>query len=214
LFGPWSLLTDLAYWHRLADRLAFLLLPPLLVGLVFSAAAIRADRFWWSWSAGSLVSLFVFTTLNNEHFYYQLPFVPALAALAAYGAPRLPASRVLQVAGAALLVGVSLAGVSDLWKQNPTYYGAGTAVAARTAPGATVIAMSSYGSNPYLPMILYYADRAGWNLPPETDSEGLDLPNACDLVVVNDGGVPLRVPTGWTATEQTDEYILARRNRC
>jgi hypothetical protein len=217
LIGPVDLLFDTNYAHSLAERAGFILLPPLTVGLIASSRALQIrDAWWWLWLLGGLLSLVVFTRLNSEHFYYQLPIVPALAALAAAGAPRWPRRVSLRIAAVLLLLSASFLGATELYRANPVYYHAGRALARVAKPGAPVVALSSYGASaPWLPMVLYYAHHKGWNLGPYASARDIDsLPGgraACDLVVVADGPLPTQLPAGWTVTARTAEYTLGRR---
>src|SRR5207247_693850 len=124
------------------------------------------------------------------HFYYQLPLVPALAALAAYSAPRLPGRRMMQATTTLLLLMATAIGCRDLYKEDPIFHDGGEALAKVATPGRPVIAMSRGGVQPWYPILLYYTGHSGWVMPLNADSnaiEALPDPAPCDLVMVFDG---------------------------
>ncbi|MFN2465249.1 MAG: hypothetical protein ABR598_03175 [Candidatus Dormibacteria bacterium] len=217
LFGPLSLRTDVAFYRTLADRAVWTLLTPLTAGLLLSGAARRGDPWWWLWALGGLISIEVFSTLNYVHFYYQLPIIPALAALAAYALPRWPRPAALRLAIAGALAAVTIYAIIPLYREAPIFHDAGTALRGIATPGRPVIVLSSVGGpSPWFPAVLYYAGHPGWNLPAGAAPAVIDgLPGtpACEMVVVYDGGQS-PVPDGWTPVAATSEYALGRRLSC
>jgi Dolichyl-phosphate-mannose-protein mannosyltransferase len=217
-FGPLEWDLDLDYYRNIVNNAAFLLLPPLTVGLVLVTLARRkTDLWWWAWLGGGIISILLLTRLNNENFYYQLPIIPALAALAAYSAPPWPRRVVLRLACIAALVLASWQVASaDLFKENPVYYDAGLAVGAQTAYGAPVLALSDYANiTTQFPQILYYAGHPGLNLSAQVSAGQIDALSGgpyCDLVVAIDGPVPSQLPSGWTVTARSTDYILGQRH--
>jgi 4-amino-4-deoxy-L-arabinose transferase-like glycosyltransferase len=218
LWGSVSVRYNPEFYVILLSRLLLSLLPPASVVLVVFAARKRAgDPFWWWWGAGSVAAVFVFATLNEVHLYYQLPYVPALAALAAYGAPRWPKRFAARFVIAAGLVIASAAASRALYNEMPIYFDSGKALAAASSPGQPVVVLSAMGATPWWPIVLYYAGRDGWNLPLDASASriaALPGPTPCSLVIVRDGRGPAIVPDGWQETSRTQEYVLARNRVC
>ncbi|HLQ61899.1 MAG TPA: glycosyltransferase family 39 protein, partial [Candidatus Acidoferrales bacterium] len=211
VFGELQLRFHPFLYETLTQRLAMILLPPLAAGLILIAAfGRRGHAWWWAWAAGGLLSVLVFSRLNAVHFYYQLPAVPALAALAAYGFPAWPRSlRARGLAAAGLLTAAAL-GCRQLYAENPIYHDAGAALASVASPGP-VLALSSAGGAAWYPVVLFYSGHDGWNLPLDASAEQVAAHPACDLVMVFDRpSPPPPVPPGWTETKRTSEYVLAR----
>jgi 4-amino-4-deoxy-L-arabinose transferase-like glycosyltransferase len=218
-FGPLEWDLDLDYYRNIVNNAAFLLLPPLTVGLVLATLARRkTDLWWWAWLGGGIISILVLTRQNNENFYYQLPIIPALAALAAYSAAPWPRRLFLRLAPIAALVLASWQVASaDLFTENPVYYDAGRALAAQAAPGAPVLALSDYANTTtQFPQIMYYSGHAGWNLSAQASADQINaLPGGpyCDLVVALDApGIGTQLPQGWTVTGRSTDYILGQRH--
>ena len=205
---------DPNFYQTLGGRAALLLLPPLLVGLVLSRAALRGDPWWWWWAAGSVISLEMFPALMQIHFYYQLPFVPALAALAAYGAPVWPRRTALRFGAAAVLVAATLTSLVGLFKENPIQVHAGRALAEVATPGRPVLVLDAYGLY-YFPPALYYSGHPGWIMSTFTSAEVINQlaqPAPCEMVMVLDGPAPPTLPTGWREVTRTPEYVLGVRS--
>ena len=218
LWGPAELRLQPNFYGQFVLRLCLVLLPPGAFGLVVLSLRHRlGDGFWWCWAGGGVVSILTFATLNYIHVYYQLPLVPALAALAGAAAPPWPRRLSLRTAAAVATVGTGVLGVGSMYAETTIYRDAGWAVAGAGDPGKPVIVMSqAYDDNAlgkFFPDVLYYADRPGWNASLKADGEALGRltgGRACTLVVVHDGAISGAVPTGWTATERTSRYVVAR----
>lgn len=205
---------DPNFYQTLGGRAALLLLPPLLVGLVLSRAALRGDRWWWWWLAGSVITIEMFPALMQGHFYYQLPFIPALAALAAYGAPVWPQRSALRFGAAAVLVAATLTSLAGLFAENPIRVHAGQALAGVATPGRPVLVLSSLEPY-YFPAVLYYSGHPGWVMSAFTPAEvinQLEQPVPCEMVMVLDGPAPPTLPTGWREVTRTPEYVLGVRS--
>jgi hypothetical protein len=202
-------------WIKIAVRGAALWLPIPAVLLLLSRRAWKgAERWWWLWLAGGLVSVLVFFRLNYEHFYYQLPLVPALAAVAAHAMPVWPRRMLMRAAAAAALVVASALVVSRLYQQNPIYLDAGRALSTAAPMHEPVVVMGTQSASPHFPSVLYYADRTGWNLPALATSEAIQRlpgPSPCWLIVVQDGSTQFPLPDGWSTFGKTSEYVLATR---
>jgi dolichyl-phosphate-mannose-protein mannosyltransferase len=214
LSDPLKTLLDMRYYWTLATRDGFALIPAATIVFAIVAARRRwGHPFWWWWMAGAGAELLMFGSVNWAHIYYQLPIVPALAALAAYGAPAWPRRLSLQVAAFAGLIVATLYGAWPLYQQDPRYLDAGHALAAAAEPGPPVLVLSRL-ADPWFPSVLYYADRPGWTLPLNTDAATIEaLPGMppCDLVKMLDGPAPSQLPAGWIETARTSEYVLAHR---
>jgi hypothetical protein len=214
LYGPLSQRLDIAFYGGLAKNAFWLLVPPGSIALVlWTALRRRGDAFWWMWLAGGALSIEVFANLNSIHFYYQLPIVPALAALAGYAAPSWGRHmRLGLVLGGATVV-AALVGVAALFVEYPAYYHAGRALAAVATPGRPVLTLTNSPVARF-PTVLYYAGRPGWNLRPFVDASVIAaLPGRapCELVMVRDGPLPDHLPAGWVTTSTTADYLLGRR---
>ena len=220
VWGSLSLRISPLFYFVLLSRLLTILAPPLAALLIVVAARRHVGHpFWWWWTAGSVASLLIFANLNEIHLYYQLPFVPALAALAAYAAPSLPGRLPARLGLAAALVTAAVLGSLGLYHEQPIYFDAGTGLGSATSanPSHPVVVISSYGGTSWWPTVLFYAGRNGWNLPPGADSRriaSLNGPTPCWLVIVLDGPRQTLVPDGWSATTRTPEYVLARNLAC
>jgi Dolichyl-phosphate-mannose-protein mannosyltransferase len=203
-------------YNVLVTRAAIILLPPLTVGLLIKTAADRIGHpFWWLWVAGGSAQFFLFANLNIVHFYYQLPLVPALAALAAYSAPGWPARRLMRPVVVLLLLIATAIGCRDLYKEDPIFRHGGEALSRVATSGRPVIAMSGGGVQPWYPNVLYYTGRPGWVLPLDAGTaaiQELPGPAPCELVMVFDAPGPRNPPDGWQVTRRTDEYLVAHRN--
>lgn len=212
--GSLSYRLDIASYKVLADRAALIFLPPLLVGLVVSRSVFRrADRFWWAWVIGSLLAFESFTNLMVGHFYYEVPFIPGLAALAAYGAPAWPRRAVLRLGMAVVLVGAVCISLTDLFVENPINVNAGRALAAIASPGKPVLVLSSV-SPYYFPAQLYYSGHPGWVRSPfisAVEINQLEGVAPCEMVIVLDGPAPPQLPEGWQEVGRTSQYVLGRR---
>jgi len=212
LFPLWRF--DPNFYQTLGGRAALLLLPPLVVGLVLSRAALRGDRWWWWWVAGSVLALETLPALMDTHFYYQLPFIPALAALAAYGAPVWPRRIALRFGAAAVLVTATLTSLAGLFAENPTQVHAGRALADVATPGRPVLVLDAIEPY-YFPPALYYSGHPGWVMSAFTPAEVINQlaqPAPCEMVMVLDGPAPPTLPTGWREVTRTPEYVLGVRS--
>lgn len=212
--GPLSYRFDIASYKVLADRAALIFLPPLLVGLVVSRSVFRrADKFWWAWVIGSLLAFESFTNLMVGHFYYELPFIPGLAALAAFGAPAWPRRAVLRLGMAAVVVGAVCISLTDLYVENPINVNAGQALAAIATPGKPVLVLSSIDPY-YFPAQLYYSGHNGWVRSPyisAVEINQLEGVAPCEMVMMLDGPAPPKLPDGWEEVGRTSQYVLGRR---
>ncbi len=217
LWGPLSLRFEPEFYAILLSRLLVILLPPAAAVLILLAARKRVGHpFWWWWCAGSVAAVLVFARLNEYHFYYELPYIPGVAALAAYGVPRWPRRLATRLLVASCLVLASAAASLGLYREQPVYLEAGLALAKVSSPGQPVIAMSGQGA-PWLPTVLYYADRDGWNLPLDAGAgqiAALPGPTPCWLVVVHDQPGSVTVPDGWLEKTRTADYVLAENPAC
>jgi Dolichyl-phosphate-mannose-protein mannosyltransferase len=215
LFGPLADRLDPMLYRTIAERLALVLLPPLLVGLILSRSSIKTgDRFWWFWLLGSLVAVEVFTDLNLYHFYYQLPFIPALAALAAYGAPAWPRRAVWRFGAAGLVIVATVISLADLYTEYPINVDAGQALANAIGPADRPVVVLSASKPYYWPAVLYYSGHGGWVLPPTVSSQTIDQllgPAPCEIVMLFDGQTPNVLPAGWQEVSRTNEYVLGFR---
>jgi 4-amino-4-deoxy-L-arabinose transferase-like glycosyltransferase len=216
LYGPLSERLDIAFYAGLAKYAFWLLLPSGSVALVlWTALRGRGNVFWWMWLAGGALSIGAFANLNMIHFYYQLPIVPALAAIAGYAVPSWSAHVRLGLVLSGTTVVAALAGVSSLFIEYPAYYHAGRALGAVATPGRPVLALSNSPVARF-PTVLYYAGRPGWNLRPFVDASAIAaLPgrSPCELVMVRtDGPVPDHLPAGWLTISKTADYVLGRRH--
>lgn len=214
LFGPIQMRFNPYLYETLLQRMTLILAPPLTAGLLIVVAARRSgSAFWWLWLGGSVAAALVFTELTAVHFYYELLWAPALAALIAYAMPPWPSRVLLQAGGVALAAAAVAIGCHDIYQENPIYLDAGRALAASSPAQQPVLVLSA--RNPYFPVVLFYADRNGWNLlltASPDDINALSSPGPCHLVAVLEGGSQWSPPAGWVEDGRTSEYVLAHRD--
>ncbi|MFI5283124.1 MAG: hypothetical protein ACHQ0J_08340 [Candidatus Dormibacterales bacterium] len=217
VWGPASVRISPEFYSILLARLMVILLPPATAVFILVAARKRGGHpFWWLFGAGSVITTLTFATLNENHFYYQLPYIPGLAALAAYGAPQWPRRVAGRLAVGLALIAATLLASQALFGEQPVYVNAGNALAAVSRPGQPVVVMATHGA-PWFPTVLYYAGRDGWNLPVGSGSDqiaALPGPAPCWLVIVRDEPGPVTVPAGWHETARTADYVLADNPGC
>ena len=216
VFGTLDQRLDINNYITLLQRVALIVLSPLVAGLALRFWAIRGGDpgLWLAWGVGALASVLVFANLNIVHYYYQLPLVAPLAAIAAYSVPSLPRPKVHAALVSMAFLLVTAVGCQDMFKEDPTLYRAGTALAALRGRSGPVIAMSWEGSAPWFPSLMYYTGREGWVLPLDATAETIDSlpgPPPCDLVEAFDGPARRALPRGWREVERTDAYVIGRR---
>jgi hypothetical protein len=186
-----------------------LLMTPAAIGLVVAAAHHRrGDALWWWWAAGGVAAIMVFAPLYWIHFYYHLPIVPALCAIAAAAAPRIPLRAVLQALVTVAGVVTSAAVVGALTIGNPLYYDAGTAAAALVPPGRPI---ALFGDGPG-DQVLFFADRTGISGGATSNVVELDRFSpftACDAVLF--GSTLPRLPSDWTVVLKDPRFAVAKR---
>jgi hypothetical protein len=215
LFGPLNIRYHIFFYETLVQRLALILAPPLTAGLLIRAAASRSGKaFWWLWLAGAIGGALVFAELSEVHFYYELLWTPALAALIAHALPRWPGSTWARLTAVGLALAALVVGARDLYQENPIYYHAGLALASASPANRPVLVLTS-GGQIWFPVVLFYADRNGWNLPLQAQPDqinGLSDTPPCRLVAVLDApGATWTAPAGWTEEARTAEYVIAHR---
>ena len=186
-----------------------LLMVPAAIGLVVAAARHRrGDALWWFWAAGGVAAMVVFAPLYWIHFYYSLPIVPALCAIAAAAAPSLPLKTSLRTLVTVTGVGTSAAVVAALTIGAPLYYDAGTAAASLVPPGQPV---ALFGDGPG-DQVLFFADRTG--ISGGATSNAVELNNfspfvACNAVLF--GSTSPRLPSDWIVVLRDPRYVVAKR---
>jgi 4-amino-4-deoxy-L-arabinose transferase-like glycosyltransferase len=215
LFGSIGVRLHMLFYLTLVERAGLILAPPLTAGLILLTAASRSGAaFWWLWLAGAISGALLFAMLSEVHFYYELLWSPALAALIAHALPPWPASTWARAGFAAAAVAALAVGSRDLYEQNPIYYDAGRALAAASPAGRPVLVLTN-GGVAYFPVVFFYADRNGWNLPLSAQADeinGFGGGSACRLIAVLDApGATWTAPAGWAETARTAEYVIADR---
>ncbi len=182
-------LVSLANYRRVGlHALAFVLAPPALV--LAAAGALStwregvSSRVFHAWTLGLLVHV-VLAFPGHRHEYYQLPFVPPLAAFAgawvssqtgsAAAAHGRSGAWTRGLTLGALVLSLPLAlGIAASRYRSPAdgaLWAAGLEIARRTPPGALVAAAD--GGNPVL---LYAANRRGWHFPGQDVFTAPELP--------------------------------------
>ncbi len=185
-FSKWStleLLTDSAFYRKMATQIYFLHLTPLGLGLA------AAGWFFWRrnerrtvpdlWLLAVAAFILVAGKGNSNHDYYQLPLVPVAALY--FGAAAAPVfdgavirSYVGNGRGTTLALGALLCGfgllsfffsgvVRSHFRPNnldTSIRRAGVAME-RVVPADALMVVVDYGVNS--PMLLYYAHRRGWS---------------------------------------------------
>jgi hypothetical protein len=186
-----------------------LLMVPAAIGLVVAAARNRrGDALWWCWVAGGVGAMVVFAPLYWTHFYYHLPIVPALCAIAAAASPRVPLNAGLQILVAVAGVVTSAAVVGALTIGDPLYYDAGTGAAALVPPGRPI---ALFGDGPG-DQVLFFADRTGISGGPASNAVQLDHFSpfaACDAILF--GSASPSLPSDWTVVLRDPRYVVAKR---
>ncbi|MGE0479546.1 MAG: glycosyltransferase family 39 protein [Phycisphaerae bacterium] len=175
-FDMLSSWTSADYWTRMGGRLATVWLSPPgagVVALVGWVVLARRDglRVMGAWLAAGLVFVLV-AARGNFHAYYQMLFVPGLAALAAAGGMAAwrawaPSVRPRTATGLALaLVAGTAAGAGAFVYERvsrPSDFAAfGRFIAAQSAPGALVVALQPGFDLDSDARPFYHADRRGW----------------------------------------------------
>lgn len=198
------------YW-LFADRLGRLMLGywgTLLVALGVLVKKPTAVIGWWV--VGALAYMSVFATGNVQHDYYQIPLIPIVSALVAYGLHWLVTQqsfgKVTSVVMALLILAFSF---SFSWYHIRAYYGinnpaivaAGKAVDRLTPPEALVIA-------PYMgdTSFLYQTNRRGWPI-------GFDISDkigkgAQYYVSVNFDDETNALMSTYRVLEKTSQYVV------
>ena len=150
----------------------------------------------------------VFAPLYWIHFYYSLPIVPALCAIAAAAAPILPLKTRLRALVTVTGVGTSAAVVGALTSGAPLYYDAGTAAASLVPPGQPI---ALFGDGPG-DQVLFFADRTG--ISGGATSNAVELNNfspfvACNAVLF--GSTSPRLPRDWIVVLRDPRYVVVKR---
>lgn len=155
----------------------------LILAGVRSAWGTRREWVLWAWGGGLLLYLVLIPEGNYRLVYYQVPFVPLGAVLAARGlAPLLEGSRPRPIpAGVAvlLLAGYSAWAVPGLYRPGNNVYhyyqachAAGQLIDQRLPPAALLVVgeLDENAAAPHRaqsPTMLYYCRRKGWQITPE-----------------------------------------------
>jgi 4-amino-4-deoxy-L-arabinose transferase-like glycosyltransferase len=208
-FGSLSDRVDPTMYATISLYYIAVLMIPATIGLVVAAARNRlGDPLWWCWAAGGVAAILILSPLYWKHFYYHLPIVPALCALAAAAAPRIPRGAALRALVTVAAVVTSVAVVGFLTSGDPLYHDAGMAAAARVPPGRPI---ALFGDGPGDQM-LFFADRVGISGGPTSNAVQLDqfAPfTACDAVLFTTT-VP-RLPSDWTVVLNDPRFVVAQR---
>lgn len=182
-FGSWSMRWDPEAWKTIALRMRYEVatlgaLALALPGLVLRKSGDRPAHgrmLVVTWIAGTGAYLLVFFNLNVVHDYYQIPFLPVVAVLAAAGldALRRLISRWSELAGwLALVAGVAVIVVEATTLSERAYYHvdwvrveAGQIIATNTSDESLVIAaMADEDTDCRDPRLLQRAHRQGWSI--------------------------------------------------
>jgi 4-amino-4-deoxy-L-arabinose transferase-like glycosyltransferase len=158
--------------------------------------------FALAWSAGAVVYLLVFFTLNEAHNYYQIPFIapfslwlaaPIHACWTATG-ERARLARATACAVLAAYVASSLVVASRrFYRPEPFGVAAGRFIEASTSPDDLIVMAPRSDSRHGVPTYLFLARRYGWSVGPDELSpevvEGL-RPHGATLVVSSTASPP------------------------
>ena len=128
--------------------------------------------FALAWTAGTLVYLALFLTLNASHNYYQIPFiapfslllaVPIYACWTATG-ERARVGRAVAAAVLVCYVGSSMyVATRRFYQTNPVAEAAGRFIASVTSDTDLVVMSYNVANHPD-PSFLFYARRYGWSV--------------------------------------------------
>lgn len=208
-FGSLSDRLNPTFYATMAVYYVALLMTPAAIGLVVAAARNRlGDALWWYWAAGGVAAIVVFSPLYWIHFYYHLPIVPALCAIAAAAAPRIPRKAALHALVTLAAVVTSAAVVVALTNGDPLYSDAGMAVAKLVPPGRPI---ALFGDGPG-DQVLFFADRTGISGGPTSNAVQLDRFSpftACQAVLF--GSTSPRLPSDWTVVLKDPRFVVAKR---
>jgi 4-amino-4-deoxy-L-arabinose transferase-like glycosyltransferase len=136
-----------------------------LIGLIVSVRSIRSLMFhWW---LGAMILFLVFVGYGNRHPWYQLPFVPIVAA---FGGCAMAAVKInvtprpwARAAICALIIVMFAAQSVGVYRKlyRPTAADLrilGLALREKTPPGSLIV-IADYGD----PTAFYYGERKGWH---------------------------------------------------
>lgn len=175
-FDMLSSWTSADYWTRMGGRLAVVWLSPPGAGVAALVACLlflRRDglRVMGAWLLAGLLFVLV-AARGNFHAYYQMLFVPGLAALAAAGGVAAWQSwaanvrrRTATLLAAALVAGAAVGGAAFVHERvsRPNDFAAfGGFIAAQSAPEALVVALQPGFDLDSDARPFYHADRRGW----------------------------------------------------
>jgi 4-amino-4-deoxy-L-arabinose transferase-like glycosyltransferase len=192
------------------------------IGVILILAGMRprwgARREWalWAWAGGLLLYLFLIPEGNYRLVYYQVPFVPLGAALAARGLVPLLGGvghrRPVLAGGAVLLlVGYSAWVVPEMYRPGNNVYRyyrachAAGQIIDQKLPASALLVVGDVDENAAAPhraqspTMLYYCRRKGWQITPEefsgTTLDSLAARGAGFLVVA--GGFAVQDRAFW-----------------
>jgi hypothetical protein len=215
-FGIWNrygydkwdqgVLLEISFYQTLGMRFVHVIYTPFAAALVLLGMFLpsRDRRQWvlWGWFAGLLLYLILVPEGNRKLHYYQLPFVPLGALLAARGLSALYQGQLAALAlrnwsggqRVGLLMSFVVATLTySAWAVGPYYeqpnnvhayyescYEAGSVVDANLPADALLVVgdLDENAGTPFRaqsPTLLYYSHRKGWQITPDEFSiERLD----------------------------------------
>jgi hypothetical protein len=198
------------YW-LFADRIGRLILGYWGTGLLmFGFLSKKKSNFANWWLLGGLLYLFIFATGNVQHDYYQIPIIPIISVLLAYGIHYLVTTTSFsKLSSYFLLLTSILFSVAFSWYHIRAYYAinhpnivtAGLAVDQSVPANAKVIA-------PYMgdTAFLYQTNRTGWPI-------GFDIQDKIDkgasiYVTVNFDDEAGELQQKYSTIEKTSDYLI------
>ena len=200
---------DIAWYRNILSSTIYRGLTPIVAiamfgGLLLPNARVLGRLFHW-WLL-VVIAFIIIVGYGNRHPWYQLPMLPAAAALAGLGlnavweriqsvtGSRTPATSVI-VAVFIAIGYLSYASVAPLYRPwAEPLYEAGQAIDRITAPAALVIMADDGDSS-----MLYYARRKGWHfLPPWGDAPRDSYEAIAHLELLSDAGGSYLVFTRYT----------------
>lgn len=184
----------------------------LLIGFVY-ASLLKRNEFLLSFLVSSVLYITVFATGNVQHDYYQIPVIPSLCILYAFGTYYLfvYCSKLLNKQVAAILVSFIILSMFWFgWNQIKDYFNinngvivtAGQAVDRLTPKSAKIIALYDGDTT-----LLYHTKRKGWPSY-EKSLEELTKMGASYIVFVNPKPQDFALEKRYRLVEKTKEYVI------
>ena len=174
-FGTIAQRLDLKNYLLILKRIVLEIL--CVVGVVFLIVAFRADikkkagMFFYIWLFSILCSIMIIFKLNIIHNFYQLPLVPILSIFCGAGASRFvdsfrnkKSALIVTTALISLYLFISGSVAIRFFEESNNLLEVGQFIDDSIEKGA-MIAVSQPGDDLWTPVLMYYSDRHGFDVP-------------------------------------------------